>query len=189
MFINTTNGDVMQSLKFIVLVGISGSGKSTFEKRLSSEHPELFKKVVQVTTRAKRNNDVLNNSDYLFMGDDEFKHIKDILVGKTSLNGNSYGSLVDIFSDKIHTIILNKMGLESFIDDMGKFNNSGFDVDYRVLYLNRLDNDPTKLVGREGRNFDEEASVIEYADVSIDFTSDSPIDIDLLLTDTIGDLL
>ena len=53
----------------IVLLGASGSGKSTIENELVENHE--FNKIISVTTRQIRNGEV-NGRDYYFVSNEEF---------------------------------------------------------------------------------------------------------------------
>lgn len=56
----------------IVLLGASGSGKSTVENELATRHG--FKKIVSYTTRTPRDGEV-NGRDYHFTNDETFEHM------------------------------------------------------------------------------------------------------------------
>jgi len=58
----------------IILIGASGSGKSTVEDYLVSKLG--YKKIISYTTRNKRENEV-NGEDYWFISNDEFKKLLD----------------------------------------------------------------------------------------------------------------
>lgn len=60
----------------IVLLGASGSGKSTIENYLVEHHE--FNKIISVTTRQIRNNEI-NGRDYYFVTNEEFE---DMLAAK-----------------------------------------------------------------------------------------------------------
>ena len=56
----------------IVLLGASGTGKSTIEKELSDNYG--FSKIISFTTRLVRNNEV-NGRDYYFVSNEEFQEM------------------------------------------------------------------------------------------------------------------
>src|SRR5574344_3087327 len=58
----------------IILIGDSGSGKSTIENELSSHHG--FKKIISCTTRKPREGEV-DGKDYWFISNDEFEEMID----------------------------------------------------------------------------------------------------------------
>ena len=58
----------------IILIGASGSGKSTIEKILAEEYD--YKKIVSYTTRKPRENEV-NGIDYNFTNNITFKEMLD----------------------------------------------------------------------------------------------------------------
>ena len=75
----------------IILLGASGSGKSTIENELSTHHG--FSKIVSYTTRKPRNNEE-NGKDYYFLTEEEFKNwIKnDNFLEYAIYNNNYYGT-------------------------------------------------------------------------------------------------
>lgn len=58
----------------VVLVGASGTGKSTIEKVLSEQFN--YSKIISYTTRSPRMNEV-NHEDYHFISNEEFNQMKD----------------------------------------------------------------------------------------------------------------
>ena len=64
------------TLRFLVLIGNSGSGKSVLAQKLSQEHPELFTTAVQVTTRPRREN---TYDPYVFLDKYQYQQLTPLL--------------------------------------------------------------------------------------------------------------
>lgn len=77
----------------IVLMGRSGSGKSRLEGKLAEYRPELFHKVISVTTRQPRETEE-SGSQYFFLSNDAFDKLEQAgkLIQKTWFHDNFYGS-------------------------------------------------------------------------------------------------
>ena len=73
----------------IVLLGASGSGKSTIENELSTHHG--FSKIVSYTTRKPRNNEE-NGKDYYFVDNETFNEIlaRDYLQSMMNIHRTDY---------------------------------------------------------------------------------------------------
>lgn len=140
--------------KFLLICGISGSGKSYIEEKLTEKLFKgriRFKKMKQVTTRSMRE-DESQGKPYIFLsGEDEFKKYEDELIAKTHFHGDYYGTLDESdtrfnlgFGLTINTIIVNRMGYDNVVNDLRKKYGNNFDI--KVL---RILN--TKPVERDGR--------------------------------------
>jgi guanylate kinase len=156
------NKDIKQILnksnrkKVLVLVGVSGSGKSVLEKNCIKKYPGLFNKLYQVSTRDKR--EPLEDS-YLFLTKKFYKKFQDFLWGKTEINGDLYGTIPDLRKNKINTIILNEKGLKDFLDKADP------DVEFFVLGLDiDFDDLPVKRKNRGEEHLEEEREVLKYAE-------------------------
>lgn len=99
-------------MKALLVCGPSGSGKSTLVKSLIRQYPDQYTKAVQYTTRPRREGEAVN--EYRFVTPEEFETVRNKLVGITNVNGNSYGSLMDMDESKIQIFILNKSGILNF---------------------------------------------------------------------------
>lgn len=75
-------------------MGRSGSGKSTLERDLVNNHPDLFHKVVSVTTRPMRPGEQ-EGVDYKFITNSEYDDLDFYgeMIQTTQFAGNRYGSL------------------------------------------------------------------------------------------------
>ena len=95
----------------IVLLGASGSGKSTIERELSAHHG--FEKIVSYTTRKPRENEE-NGKDYYFVDNDTFKEIlnRDLFAEYDEYSQNRlYGTLKSDYVDGNKVVVLTPNGL------------------------------------------------------------------------------
>ena len=95
----------------IVLLGASGSGKSTIESELATHHG--FKKIVSYTTRKPRENEE-NGKDYYFVDNDTFKEIlnRDLFAEYDEYSQNRlYGTLKSDYVDGNKVVVLTPNGL------------------------------------------------------------------------------
>lgn len=83
----------------IIFMGKSGSGKSTLENMLVAYRPNLFHRVVSVTTRAPREGEV-NGREYYFIDQNEWTKLDDAdkLIQKTWFGENYYGSTLSEYN-------------------------------------------------------------------------------------------
>jgi len=129
--------------KVIIVAGPSGSGKSMIEKLLSEKFPNEFHKLQQVSTRPMREGEK-QGDPYKFVTQDEYDEIKDNLIGRTNINGERYGTIFDLVDGKYNTIILNKMGIDDFIN---QFPLDKCGIDYIIVMI-----DSRQLVERQNRD-------------------------------------
>ena len=95
----------------IVLLGASGSGKSTIENQLSTQYG--FEKIVSYTTRKPRNNEE-NGKDYWFIDNDTFREImnRDLFAEHDEYSQNRlYGTLKSDYVDGNKVVVLTPNGL------------------------------------------------------------------------------
>lgn len=85
----------------IAIIGFSGVGKTALAKDLESFCPSIYNKVITSTTREKRNDEV-ENIDYIFKTEEEFKSgIKNnLFIEHAKYNKNYYGTPVESFKEK-----------------------------------------------------------------------------------------
>ena len=158
----------VRTLNFLVICGVSGSGKSMLEKNLCSAYPDMFVKCEQVTTRNKRSPD---EDTYRFIDAGEYTNISHLLIGKTNIRTSEantfYGTLVNWNErNRVQTIILNERGITNFLEnDVINMVNDGININYSILGLDRTDlEEIQKLAGREERNanfLQEERTVLK----------------------------
>ena len=95
----------------IVLLGASGSGKSTIENQLSTQYG--FEKIVSYTTRQPRDNEE-NGKDYWFIDNDTFRDImnRDLFAEHDEYSQNRlYGTLKSDYVDGNKVVVLTPNGL------------------------------------------------------------------------------
>ena len=95
----------------IVLLGASGSGKSTIENELATHHG--FEKIISYTTRQPRNGEI-NGKDYYFTNNDTFEEmIRDGLLAEYDeySQGRLYGTLKSDYADGDKVVVLTPNGL------------------------------------------------------------------------------
>lgn len=95
----------------IVLLGASGSGKSTVEKELATYHG--FSKIVSYTTRLPREEEE-NGKDYWFVDNDTFKEVlhRDLFAEYDEYSQNRlYGTLKSDYVDGNKVVVLTPNGL------------------------------------------------------------------------------
>jgi len=95
----------------IVLLGASGSGKSTIENELATHHG--FEKIISYTTRQPRKGEV-NGRDYYFTNNDTFNEmLKDGLFAEYDeySKGRLYGTLKSDYVDGNKVVVLTPNGL------------------------------------------------------------------------------
>lgn len=95
----------------IVLLGASGSGKSTIENELATHHS--FEKIISYTTRQPRNGEV-NGKNYYFTNNETFKEmIKcEVLAEYDEYSqGRLYGTLKTDYVDGNKVVVLTPNGL------------------------------------------------------------------------------
>ena len=156
--------------KFLVIVGVSGSGKTVLEQNLLKHG--IFHKLVQFTTRKPRLNES-NGNPYIFIQESTYDYIKDKLIGRVQGGNfsNKYGTLPDIPFNKVGTIILSKEGLTDFLTEYVSKHNVeffvlGLDIDVEDIPLDVLSS-------RNDRNLESiklEREVLKFADKVLKFT-------------------
>ena len=147
--------------KILAIVGPSGTGKSTLEKKLMKKHGDLFHKLPQVTTRPKRD----DNDPYMFIQWETYlKYFKDFLIARIGIldvnthYGNLYGTVPDFKKGYINTVVVAEEGL---LDLYESIEENRVDAEVFVLGL-----DIKPAVKREGRDesfIQKERRVLKFA--------------------------
>lgn len=140
--------------KFILLCGVSGSGKSFIAEKLTKQKEFadiVFRKLNQVTTRAMRENEV-DGKDYVFLNKEKYDKMKSRLIAKTNFYNNFYGTIDESYSylynglKNINIIIVNREGRDASIKDI----REKYGDDAKVITIQIVNN--RNEVKREGRN-------------------------------------
>ncbi len=110
----------MLDIKPIIISAPSAAGKTTIRDHILNLYPDRLKKVITVTTREPRENEV-NGVDYIFLSIDEFNKLveKDEFIEYTQVFNNMYGSLKSSVDDVLAeglfpVIILDVVGKKKF---------------------------------------------------------------------------
>lgn len=159
--------------RLLVICGPSGSGKSVLEQGLVNNifnvdgSHILFKKLIQVTTRKPRQNEVYGNP-YIFVSDEEFERIRPDLIGRVGLSENTifdskYGTIVD--TNRNSKLIYTAIFAEEAISDL--IENAFHRYDIFILGIN---GDDSMLLHsrREGRDLEfinKERTVLNKANL------------------------
>ena len=85
--------------RIVVLMGISGSGKSSIQRELLSRYPD-WTESISYTTRVPRAGEK-NGVDYNFVSDDEFRTLVPQMVETARVHGHMYGLHEGVFVDAI----------------------------------------------------------------------------------------
>lgn len=141
----------------LLIAGCSGSGKTTFERRLFKNYPEYFFKLPQITTREKRPHEK-HGLDYYFIHEDVYNLIKDGLVAKidNSFLDYKYGTLPVFDRNRINTIIAAKEGIINYFKFINEIKNIDKNLRFKTIIV-RIDIEPDDIsesAKRRHRNFD-----------------------------------
>lgn len=92
---HSLNPQVAETIKGAIIIGTSGSGKSTIVDKMKELAPDLFVKVVTHTTRDMREGEICGK-DYHFTDKESFKKLVDAgeIFEYTEYSGNYYGTSV-----------------------------------------------------------------------------------------------
>lgn len=160
--------NLIEGEKYLIIAGCSGTGKNELMKKLINQYPEIFFKINQATTRDIRDDEA--GDTYMWLDSvRDYKKIEHLLIGRTEINGNYYGSIPVVDDEKIGIIILNEMGLKDFVSSFQ--NDTG--VKYFILGLDKDYNDlPVKREGRDKDFIEKEKAVLNFCDEVISLEKD-----------------
>ena len=162
----------------IILVGASGSGKSTIEKEISNRG---YEKIISYTTRKPRN-DEKNGKDYWFINNYTFlEMLKDGLFAEYEeySEGRFYGTLKSDYVDGNKVAVLTPNGIRQIRNNLQKLENVTTVLIETKLgtrmkrYIDRIgvDNftfkDKDELCSRTERDFGMFLGVDKYVDIVV----------------------
>lgn len=145
----------------IVLIGASGSGKSSIEKIISDQYK--YEKIVSYTTRKPRENEV-NGVDYNFTNNETFKDMleADLFAEYDEYSqGRLYGTLKSDYADGNKIVVLTPNGLRKIKQ------NCKSDNIYTVLINANLGTRVKRYIDRCGVdkfNFDDKNEIAARVD-------------------------
>jgi guanylate kinase len=129
-------------MKYLFILGMSGSGKTRLAEHIEEYAPKKFKKAVQNTTRQARQNEEVGK-EYYFLTPEQYEH--------SSKNGDMIGQVHREFfpykygtnysemdPDKINIIVLS---IEGFIDAFFKLNPKD---KMSVIFINNVQPEVTR---------------------------------------------
>lgn len=140
-------------MKYLLIMGGSGCGKTTLAMHLEEYYPEKYKRVRQYATRPKRVNEV-DGYDYLFIDETEYAKKVPYMFEKIDQQfaPNKYGATYDqLEPDKWNVTIV---ALEAFFNMIPKVKETD-----TVVLLNILVDEELDIPEREGRNSHAEENI------------------------------
>lgn len=132
-------------MKYLFLMGGSGSGKTTLAMNLEKEAPELYHRVLEISTRPIRQGEV-DGFDYDFKTDEEYDVISDSLFEKVEYQFSPYrygAEYSQLSNDKWNVVVVSLEGLFSAMKKLKP-------TDTAILFNILLDVDCD--VARKGRD-------------------------------------
>jgi len=116
-------------IKILALIGNTASGKTTLQDNLIKEFPDKYEAVGQFTTRNKRSKE---ESNLIYITQEQYDTIKSNLVGKCHFNNNYYGSLLcNLDNDKIKIVTVTIEGYVDLLNNVEDLNSI-----YTLVLLN-----------------------------------------------------
>lgn len=206
----------MDTLNFLLICGVSGSGKNYIQNMLQNKGNEYlknnynnknldisFNKLQQVTTRKPRNMEEIENQVYSFITKELYDIIEYNLIAKTKVNENYYGTIkmaikdyTRIYENKdyknfifINTVIVNRLGYDHFINDV-KENYKDRKVNIFTL---KIDCDYLDLQKRNGRNLEfikkEDCDLEDIYDMKLENSISNRITVEKIIDSVIPKML
>ena len=103
-------------MKYLGIVGVSGSGKTQLMHNLIKRYPSIFFKMNQCTTRDIRSDETGDAYVWLDSPRDFFK-LEHLLIAKTEVRGEFYGTIPEERDGMIGIVILNTKGVEDLLNN------------------------------------------------------------------------
>jgi guanylate kinase len=137
-------------MKYLFIIGPSGSGKTSLAKKLQELQPEIYKRIVQNTTREARHNEK-NGVEYNFLTSQQYEELSNnkgmIAQVREEFLPGMYGTPVaDLDPHKTNVVV---SSIEAILDSFNKVNQ---DDEVHVLFIKNVN--PEAL--RPNRNFSAE---------------------------------
>ena len=133
-------------MKYIFLIGGSGTGKTTLAKRLEEFCPEKYKRTLELSTRTIRDGEI-NGDDYKFVSDSEFEKLLEKGLFESvehQFYPSRYGAeFEELDSEKWNIVIVCIEGFMSAIKHVRLYDKA---VLINIISDTNLD------ISREGRN-------------------------------------
>lgn len=142
-------------MKYLFIMGGSGSGKTTLAKYLDKNFPEKFNRVLQVTTREKRD-DEEDNVDYEFLSEYYFNKIKDDMLETVEYQflPTKYGARTSWLDSEKWNIVV--VCIEGFLSAM---TNKFIKLEDEAILLNIKLSNGKAFINRDNRNASNEESL------------------------------
>jgi guanylate kinase len=137
-------------MKYLFIVGPSGSGKTSLAKKLHELQPEIYKRIVQNTTREARHNE-RNGVEYNFLTSQQYEELSNnngmIAQVREEFLPGMYGTpIASLDPNKVNVVVAS---IEAVLDS---FNKVQQDDDVHILFIKNVK--PEAL--RPNRNFSAE---------------------------------
>ena len=135
-------------MKYLYLMGASGSGKTRLAMNLEEFDPEEYNRVVELSTREIRENEI-NGYDYKFVTDQEFNNLRSGLFETVEYQfaPSKYGAEYSELEPYKWNVVV--VSIEGFFSSV--INNNEWDKDTKHVLVNIL-NDCDRDIEREGRS-------------------------------------
>lgn len=146
----------------IVLLGASGSGKSTIENELTTKHG--YEKIVPYTTRAKRE-DEIDGKDYHFVSYETFTKMMDddsFATCEKYSQERYYGILEDDYFDSFadnKVVVLTPNGIKELLNDYYYYSNRNIYTVYVNANLGTRMKRYIDRYGTENFNYDDKNEI------------------------------
>lgn len=151
--------------RYLGIIGPSGVGKTTLMQNLIKDFPSMFFKVNQATTREIRDEE--RGDDYIWLDSKrDYGKLQHLLVARTEVRGNLYGSIPESREGMIGVIILNEKGLLDLTTQPHLSRQN-----YYIIGLNRpIEDIPVKRDDRDESYLIKEREVLRFADMVFDIS-------------------
>lgn len=155
---------------FVLLSGISGSGKSTIEKNLVSRiiNGKRILKLEQVTTRNPRSKDEIFSGGYVFVTKPFYDKLyeNDMLMAASNVMGKKYGTLTDYHKDnQIYTVVVNALGYHNIVKHLKE--NKEIVGEHKIIHFNISSNMSSTRNGRDLNQEQLDLDAIDHKEIDL----------------------